>query len=226
MNDIYRVEDVYFSYGKNDVLKGVNLSVERGDFLAFIGANGSGKSTLIKLLLGIERPARGHIYFNGEEVSSRTDFSSASYVPQLTPSTYDFPITIRELVGLGLYGEKLSKEARKRRMHDALALVSLTHLEDRLYGALSGGQRQRVLIAKALVSRPEVLILDEPTTGIDFKSRHALFHLLKHLHEAHDMTILMITHEMHLIEDWVDAVYTLEDGLLKRGMSDAGDISI
>ncbi|MDY6044803.1 MAG: metal ABC transporter ATP-binding protein [Peptoniphilus sp.] len=223
---MYHVDDVYFSYGKNEVLRGVNLSVHQGDFLVFIGANGSGKSTFIKLLLGIERPDRGQILYRGEELSARTDFSKVSYVPQLAVSKYDFPITIRELVGLGLYGEKIAKEERAVRISDVLSLLNISHLEDRLYGALSGGQRQRVLIAKALISLPDVLILDEPTTGIDFKSRNALFRLLKHLHDVHHMTILMITHEMYLIEDLADEVYTLEDGVLERGVHDGGHLSI
>ena len=140
-------------------------------------------------------------------------------------SSYDFPITIFELVGLGLYGKKISKEEKRDRIDDALALVGLQHLDDRLYGALSGGQRQRVLLAKALISRPDVLILDEPTTGIDFKSRNALYELLNHLHDEHKITILMITHEMHLIENLVDEVYTLEGGILERGMG-YGNLSI
>lgn len=225
MMNLYRVDDVAFSYGKNQVLKGVNLSVNQGDFLAFIGANGSGKSTLIKLLLGIEKPGSGTITYKGERVSGRTDFSGVSYVPQLMVSSYDFPITIFELVGLGLYGKKISKEEKRDRIDDALALVGLQHLDDRLYGALSGGQRQRALLAKALISRPDVLILDEPTTGIDFKSRNALYELLNHLHDEHKITILMITHEMHLIENLVDEVYTLEGGILERGMG-YGNLSI
>ena len=106
MKEIYRVRDLRFSYGKNEVLKGVNLSVKQGDFLAFIGANGSGKSTLIKLLLGIEKPTSGTIEYDGKPLGKGTDFSRISYVPQLMVASYDFPITVEELVDLGLYGEK------------------------------------------------------------------------------------------------------------------------
>lgn len=224
MTRVLGVQEVYFSYGNNAVLKGVNLEVNRGDFIAFVGANGSGKSTLVKLLLGIETPDKGTVTFHGEPVSGRTDFSSVSYVPQLMVSSYDFPITVRELVGLGLYGEGERDEAS--RIADALSLVGMRDLEERLYGALSGGQRQRVLIAKALISLPEMLILDEPTTGIDFKARVELYRLLKHLHEDHDITILMVTHDMHRIDDLVDRVYTLEEGVLERGMGRAGDLTI
>ena len=175
MKEIYGVKDLHFSYGKNAVLKGVNLSVQQGDFLAFIGANGSGKSTLIKLLLGIEVPDKGVIEYEGVPLGKDTDFSRVSYVPQIMISSYDFPITVREIVDLGLYGEKLAEEERKHRIDDALSLVDLQGFQDRLYGALSGGQRQRVLIAKALISMTDVLILDEPTTGIDFKARKSCF---------------------------------------------------
>ena len=216
MKEIYRVRDLRFSYGKNEVLKGVNLSVQQGDFLAFIGANGSGKSTLIKLLLGIEVPDKGVIEYEGVPLGKDTDFSRVSYVPQIMISSYDFPITVREIVDLGLYGEKLAEAERKHRIDDALSLVDLQGFQDRLYGALSGGQRQRVLIAKALISMTDVLILDEPTTGIDFKAREELFHILRHLHDAHGMTILMITHELHLVEDMIDGIYVLEDGVLEK----------
>ncbi len=216
MKEIYGVKDLHFSYGKNAVLKGVNLSVQQGDFLAFIGANGSGKSTLIKLLLGIEVPDKGVIEYEGVPLGKDTDFSRVSYVPQIMISSYDFPITVREIVDLGLYGEKLAEAERKHRIDDALSLVDLQGFQDRLYGALSGGQRQRVLIAKALISMTDVLILDEPTTGIDFKAREELFHILRHLHDAHGMTILMITHELHLVEDMIDGIYVLEDGVLEK----------
>ena len=216
MKEIYRVRDLRFSYGKTEVLKGVNLSVKQGDFLAFIGANGSGKSTLIKLLLGIEKPTSGTIEYDGKPLGKDTDFSHISYVPQLMVASYDFPITVNELVDLGLYGEKLTADERKCRIDDALSLVDLEGFCDRLYGALSGGQRQRVLIAKALISMTDVLILDEPTTGIDFKAREELFHILRHLHDIHGITILMITHELHLVEDMIDGVYVLEDGVLEK----------
>lgn len=216
MKEIYRVSDLRFSYVKNDVLKGVNLSVKQGDFLAFIGANGSGKSTLIKLLLGIEKPTSGTIEYDGKPLGKDTDFSRISYVPQLMVASYDFPITVEELVDLGLYGEKLNEEERKSRIDDALSLVDLEDFRHRLYGALSGGQRQRVLIAKALISMTDVLILDEPTTGIDFKAREELFHILRHLHDVHGITILMITHELHLVEEIIDGIYVLEDGVLEK----------
>lgn len=216
MKEIYRVENLRFSYGKNDVLKGVNLSVKQGDFLAFIGANGSGKSTLIKLLLGIETPDAGSIEYEGRPLGKDTDFSRIRYVPQLMVSSYDFPITVEELIDLGLYGQKVSKEERKHRIDDALSLVDLEGFNDRLYGALSGGQRQRVLIAKALIAMTDVLILDEPTTGIDFKAREELFRILRHLHDVHGITILMITHELHLVEEMIDGIYLLEDGVLEK----------
>lgn len=218
MKHIYEIEDLHFSYGKNVVLRGANLSVNQGDFLVLIGANGAGKSTFVRLLLGIETPDAGEIRFLGEPVREETDFSEVSYVPQLTVTAYDFPITVAELINLGNYGEKLSRAERRRRRDDALSLVGLEGFGERLYGALSGGQRQRVLIAKALISLPKVLLLDEPTTGIDHEARASLFELLLHLHRDHEITILMITHELHLIEGAVDDIYVLEDGRIeKRG---------
>lgn len=220
MTSILKIEDLYFSYGNEWIIKGANLSVERGDFSALIGSNGAGKTTLIKLLLGILEPSKGKIYLEGESLSKNTDFSHLSYVPQLMAGVDHFPITVGELVGLNLYKElrglKKLNEEHKSRIFDALELVGLSAKVNELYENLSGGQRQRVLIAKALISLPEILILDEPTTGIDAKTRQDLFQLLSHLNEAHGITILMITHELQAVEDIIDSVYIIEEGQIRK----------
>ena len=214
------VKNLKVNYGSIEALKGINITVKEGDIVALLGSNGAGKTTLIKLLLGILEASKGKIYLEGEVLNKNTDFSHLSYVPQLMAGVDHFPITVGELVGLNLYKElrglKKLNEEHKSRIFDALELVGLSEKINELYGNLSGGQRQRVLIAKALISLPEILILDEPTTGIDAKTRQDLFHLLSHLNEAHGITILMITHELQAVEDIIDSVYMIEEGQIRK----------
>lgn len=220
MTSILEVKDLFFSYGNEDIIKGANLSLKRGDFSALIGSNGAGKTTLIKLLLGILSPDKGQVLWDGKPLEKGTDFSQISYVPQLMAGVDHFPISVEELVSLNLYKElrglKILDDSHKKRILDALTLVGMQDQVKELYQNLSGGQRQRVLIAKALISLPQVLLLDEPTTGIDSQAKGALFDLLFHLNQSHDITILMITHELQAVEKIIDSVYLLEDGRIQR----------
>ncbi|MCD1147455.1 metal ABC transporter ATP-binding protein [Peptoniphilus sp. KCTC 25270] len=230
MNTILKVENLYFSYGHEWVIEGANLSMERGDFGALIGSNGAGKTTLIKLLLGILKPNKGTISLEGKERKAGIDYSNVSYVPQLMAGVEHFPITVEELIGLSLYRElkgwKRLNDSQKKRIHDSLKLVGLEDKEKELYQNLSGGQRQRVLIAKALVSLPEILIMDEPTTGIDAKTRKNLFHLLSHLNQDHNITILMITHDLHAVEAILNRVFVLDEGKIYERSPERGNLSI
>lgn len=219
MTPILEVKDLYFSYGKEWVIKGANFNLNKGDFTALIGSNGAGKTTLIKLILNILEPSKGEIYFQGKLLNRKMDLTSLSYVPQLMAGVDHFPISVKELVGLNLYKEltglKKLKNSHKKRIYDALEVVGLEDKIDDLYQNLSGGQRQRVLIAKALISLPEILILDEPTTGIDSKTRKELFRLLYHLNRDHGISILMITHELQAVEGIVKKVFLLEEGKIE-----------
>lgn len=220
MTEILKVEDLFFSYGNEWLIEGANLSLNRGDFSALIGANGAGKTTLIKLLLGILPPKKGKIYWEGQALERGMDFSRISYVPQLMAGADHFPISVEELVGLNLYkdlrGFKGLNESHRQRIYDALQLVGMEDKLHDLYQNLSGGQRQRVLIAKALISLPEVLLMDEPMTGIDAQSKKGLFDLLFHLNQAHGISILMITHELQAVEKYLSSVYILDQGKINR----------
>ncbi|MGO3752217.1 MAG: metal ABC transporter ATP-binding protein [Peptoniphilaceae bacterium] len=217
-NPILKISNLSFGYGKDDIFKNINLEINRGDFVALIGPNGAGKSTLIKLILNQLKARSGNIDLYLDDENS---YKLVGYVPQLgIGSSYNFPITVRELVSLPIYknkrGFKKFKENLNVKVSNALAQVNMEDYEDYLYSQLSGGQRQRVLISKALVSNPEFLILDEPTNGIDYETRLSLFNLLSHINKVHNITILMITHELSNIEDHINKLYKLNDGKLER----------
>lgn len=219
MNDvILNVSNLSFGYNREKIFNNVNFEVDKGDFVALVGPNGAGKSTLIKLILGQLSPNNGRVdLFLNEKLGYR----DVGYVPQLgIGSSYTFPITVGELVSLSLHDEtrgfKVFKCNYKDKVLDALLQVGMEDEINSLYYQLSGGQRQRVLIAKALVSNPSFLILDEPTNGIDFETRQKLFSLLHHLNVAHGITILMITHELSDIENYISKLYKLFDGRIER----------
>ncbi|MFQ8697680.1 MAG: metal ABC transporter ATP-binding protein, partial [Peptoniphilus harei] len=186
------------------------------EYLALIGSNGAGKSTLVKLILNQLKPLDGTVSFYTEN-----GIENIGYVPQLSvPSSLEFPITVSELLSLALYprnkGFRKLKNYHKEKITNALNLVGMNDYSDRLYTELSGGQRQRILIAKTLVATPEFLILDEPMTGIDKESKEALFHLLSHINQQHNITILMITHNLEEIEDNVNKVYEIKDKKIRE----------
>jgi ABC transporter, ATP-binding protein len=213
---LLEIKNLSFKYSDDLILDDINFDVYKGDYIALIGSNGAGKSTLIKLILNQLNPLFGTISFYIEN-----GLKDIGYVPQLSVSaSLEFPITVTELLSLSLYprnkGFKKLKDFDIERIENALNLVGMAKYRDRLYTELSGGQRQRVLIAKALVSTPEFLILDEPMTGVDKESKESLFHLLSHINREHNITILMITHDLDEIEDNVNKVFEIKDKKIRE----------
>lgn len=214
---ILNVKNLDYGYTRESVLEDISFVIERGDFACLIGPNGAGKSTLMKLILGQLNPSSGEILFNlGKNPCERI-----GYVPQLgIGSSYDFPITVREMVSLSLNKElrgfKKYKKSHEEKILGSLLQVGMEDKIESLYSKLSGGQRQRILIAKALVSSPDFLILDEPTNGIDEETRKSLFKLLNHLNKEHNITILMITHDLLDVRKYINKLYKLNDKKIER----------
>lgn len=198
---IVEVRNVSFSYGTNEVLKGVNLSIHRGDYLGLVGGNGSGKTTLIKILLGLLPPKSGSVRLFGEDIRTFKDWWKIGYVPQkATHFDANFPATVREVVLMGRYGRRglfsLITEEDKKKAHEALHHVGMCEAEDQHIGSLSGGQQQRVFIARALAGEPEVLFLDEPTVGIESSVKEEFYALLRKLNRELRLTVVLVTHDI------------------------------
>lgn len=209
------VKDLDFSYARQDVLKNVNLDLDQGDFGAIIGSNGAGKSTLLKLILGELVPGSGRVRIMGRDVEKDMAFPKLRYVPQvgLGPNSV-FPASCREVVATGIYkgpGKKLGPEDKKA-IAEAFSLVDMEGFEKRNIGRLSGGQRQRILLARSLVSKHEILVLDEPTAGIDIQTSRSFYRLLKKLQLEEGLTILVITHDLEKIHQYTNRVFCLHDG--------------
>jgi zinc transport system ATP-binding protein len=195
-----------FSYGGEAVLQNVNLDVRQQDFLAIIGPNGGGKTTLLKLILGLLIPDRGVVRVDGASPRKASVF--IGYVPQIVHINRSYPITALDVVLMGKFDPKkrLSRQsaANRRKAMQALERMDMAAHAHKKIGVLSGGQRQRVFIARALVTHPKLLLLDEPTAGIDTKGQADFYRLLKELNKK--ITILVVSHDLLVISRYVKSV--------------------
>ncbi|MGD9402022.1 MAG: ABC transporter ATP-binding protein [bacterium] len=201
---IVRVSHVWVYMGEALALKDVSLVIERGKFIGLMGPNGGGKTTLIKTIVGLIKPDRG-------EVVVRCPAGKAiGYVPQEEYIDPDFPVTAADVVEMGLYGSmgafpRTTGEHRAR-IFEALDMVGMKKHAARSIGSLSGGEKQRVSIARAIVGRPSLLLLDEPTTGVDADARDAFFQILRDLRGGLALTIVLASHDIEVVPAQVDEV--------------------
>lgn len=198
---ILELQDVSFSYGCHPILKNITLRIGTGEAVGFVGPNGSGKTTLLKLILGLLKPQSGSIRIFGVDAHKLKQRYRIGHVSQqATHFNNDFPATVREVVTSGRVARRGLFRPLLRTDHalvdQVLEMVDLTGLENQPVGSLSGGQQQRVFIARALVGEPEILILDEPTVGIDVMAQASIYELLRSLSENKGMTLLIVSHEM------------------------------
>ncbi|WP_051617818.1 metal ABC transporter ATP-binding protein [Desulfofundulus thermocisternus] len=222
MKPVVEVRDLFFSYGGELILEGINLSVLPGDFLALMGPNGSGKTTLIRLVLGLLKPLSGEIRLFGVPVQRFRQWHRIGYVPQKATS-FDtrFPATVEEVVLSGRFGllgpgRKPGREDR-RAVEEALELVGMAGARHRVIGCLSGGQQQRVFIARALVGRPELLVLDEPVVGLDSRALDSFYSLLEHLNRDLGITLITVTHDTGAVAQRVSRVACINRRLVCCG---------
>ncbi len=208
------VTNLSFGYGDSLLLDQVSFAVRDGDFAAVIGSNGTGKSTMIKLLLGLLTPISGEIRILGKAVGQIRDFSRIGYVPQNSGhDASSFPATVEEIVLSGLYREigflRPVRKKHKLRVAEALASVGMQDHASDLMGKLSGGQQQRVMLARVLVNRPQILLLDEPTVGIDAAAVKSLLTILHRLNIENKVTIVMVTHDLDVCAPYLSRVFCL-----------------
>jgi zinc transport system ATP-binding protein len=211
MDQIVEFNEVNFAYQEMLILKNVYLEIYPGEFIGIIGPNGGGKTTLLKLLLGFLKPNSGRISVFGES-PSKTTLQHISYVPQTMRYDRDFPISVMEVVLSGLlsrlpwYGRFMKSE--RLAAFEALDKLGVADLSERSFGTLSGGQAQRVLIARALVSNPKILLLDEPTANVDSLAESIIYKILEEL--KGQVTILMVTHDLKTVIDRVERVLCVQ----------------
>lgn len=205
--DIITLDNVSFSYQKKDILKNMSFSVKERDFIGLIGTNGAGKTTTLRLIVGLLKPTSGKISLFGEPIDSFKAWEKIGYVPQKNHLNPLFPATVKEVVLSGLkrknnwFGRTTKDDLEK--CHDALMAMGVEDLAEKRIGELSGGQQQRVFLARALINNPSLLILDEPTIGIDVQTQKSFFHMIKHMHQHHNITFLMVSHDMDMIKGYL-----------------------
>lgn len=205
---VIEVSNLHFSYSDEEVLTGINLEVEKGDFLGVVGPNGSGKTTLMKLILGLEKTDTGQILVDGKE---RNYQDLIGYVPQKYERDPHFPATVEELLNISGNG---SLDI------DLLEELEINDLMSKKFVELSGGQQQRVMAAFALMKEPEILILDEPSVGVDVQAQEKFYNLLDRLNQEKDLTVIFVSHDIGVVSDKTDKVALINREICCTGTTD------
>jgi len=203
-------------YGRRVVLTDITFDIPEGDFLGLVGPNGAGKTTILRALLGTLEPLSGAV--------TRSPTLRFGYVPQRDQVDYSFPLKVVDVVMMGRYdriglGRRPSAEDRAR-AREALDHVGIAHLADYPLGDLSGGQKQRTLIARALVGEPNVLVLDEPTNGMDIVATTQILGLVRELHDRDGLTVLMVSHALNEVANYVERIALVVEGGFRIGTTD------
>lgn len=220
---IIRFHHASFGFPGVVALQDVTLSIDAGEFVGVIGPNGSGKTTLCRAVLGLIAPIKGHLHIFDCACDELRCHHRAKigYLPQKGAVDRNFPVTVLETVMMGRYGA-MGLFKRPGRADQHIAMEALVHVgmeghKDTALGHLSGGQQQRVFIARALAQQPQVLLLDEPTTGLDITTQHNVIELVEHLHQELGLTVLLVTHDINLIRARVDRLILLKTRLYAAG---------
>jgi zinc transport system ATP-binding protein len=220
--DIITIDGLSFAYQGSEVLHNITCAIKAGDYVGVVGPNGSGKSTLIRCLLGLNRVEQGNISLFGIPQATFSAWDRIGFLPQgLQLFNPNFPATVEEIVRLG----RLAKKRFPRRFNttdasataQALELMGITSIKNKLIGELSGGLRQRALLARALVNEPDILILDEPTTALDPETRESFYATLKDLNANKGTTVLLITHDSSTVGLYASKLLYLDKKLIFYG---------
>jgi manganese/zinc/iron transport system ATP- binding protein len=216
MGALVRFENVTLGYGSRPVLAGLDFEIPEGDFLGLVGPNGAGKTTILRAILGSLEPMAGKV--------TRAPGIRFGYVPQRDQVNPHYPLEVMDVVLMGRYdrigvGRRPSRDDRERALA-ALDHVGIRDLANRFIRALSGGQTQRALIARALVGEPNLLVLDEPTSGMDLVSTTLILGLVRDLHERNGLTVLMVSHALNEVANYVGRIALVTEGALRVGSVD------
>ncbi len=214
MNDaLIMLNGLAIGYGGQPVLAGISLTIARASFTAILGANGSGKSTLLKTLLGLQPPLAGQIKITGAPVFG--------YVPQTLQFDSLYPLTGFDVALMGTYGRigiaRRVPATERTFTQECLHATAANEFAHQRFSELSGGQKQRILIARALAAKPDVLVLDEPTAGVDATATHALLEFISQIHQDRQLTVLLVTHDLPLVRQHAQQVIWLHEGQIYQG---------
>lgn len=216
----FEVQHLSLSYGDKEAITDINFSLPSGKIIGIMGPNGSGKTTLLKCMTGLLKPSTGEILAFGEPLSAQR--TKISYIPQKDQVDWDFPMSIRDLVHMSLFQhlrwyERISNDLVKI-ADEAIESMGLTDIQDTQIGELSGGQQQRAFIARALASDANILLLDEPFTGVDAKTTDDLIRIFQSL-KNEGKTVVLVHHDLANAKSFLDHVVLLKRTLLKSGMA-------
>jgi zinc transport system ATP-binding protein len=222
---IVRLANVWVWLGETLALRDISLDIEGGKFIGLMGPNGGGKTTLLKTIVGLIKPDRGRV------ILQKPVGKTVGYVPQEEYIDPEFPVTAYDVVEMGLYGSlgvfTRKAEGRRARVLAALDILGMRGHADRGIGTLSGGEKQRVSIARAIVGRPSLLLLDEPTTGVDADARDDFFRTLRNLRQSLSLTIILASHDIEVVPTQVDEVICINQRVFVHAapeeIKDVGD---
>jgi zinc/manganese transport system ATP-binding protein len=221
--DLLRLDGIGVRLGGRQVLSDVSFTIRKGEFTGLIGPNGAGKTTLLRVILGLQEPSSGQVLIDGE-TRQKSNKSSIGYVPQKLVIDPDMPLRARDVVSLGLDGHRLGFGFPSRQRRDlidkTLCDVGAEKYADARVGELSGGEQQRVLIAHALISRPKLLLLDEPLANLDLKSEQEIVAVLGKLAREHEISVLLSAHDMNPLLSVMDRIVYVANGRVATGSTD------
>jgi zinc/manganese transport system ATP-binding protein len=220
--DLLRLDDVEVRLGGREILRDVSFGLRAGEFTGLIGPNGAGKTTLLRVILGLQPVTRGSVLIDGSPRPARD--SSIGYVPQKLAIDPDMPLRVRDVVSLGLDGNRLGislpSRGRRARVAEMLTAVGAERYADARIGELSGGEQQRVMIAHALISRPRLLLLDEPLANLDISSEQGIVSVLARLARAEGVAVLLSAHDMNPLMPVMDRIVYVAGGRVAVGSAD------
>ncbi|RYL93117.1 ABC transporter ATP-binding protein [Sporolactobacillus sp. THM7-4] len=212
-----RVNDLQVSFNGEEILNHVSFDVAGGEMFAIIGPNGAGKSTLLKVILGLIKPLGGKVSFENDNRKT-----VIGYVPQSRTIDEETPILAKDFVSLGLPARAVPWLSARERVtvQKAMMMTECLHLADKPIGKLSGGERQRIFIAQAMVRQPDVLLLDESTANLDPNAQEQMMQLVQRLCRKHGITVIFISHDLHVVKEYADRVLFMSRGHYEIGNSD------
>lgn len=219
---MFKVENLKFSYGKKEILKGIDFEINSSDVISILGPNGCGKTTLLKLLLGFLKPSQGEVYFEDipiRKIKPKHFFQRVAYIPQIHDSAFGYLVKDVVLMGRMPYKSLFTNfnKQDKQIAQDALELLGIGHLKDEIYTTLSGGQRQLILIARAITQQADIFIMDEPVNGLDFGNQYKLLNQIKSLSKQNITFIKTSHYPDHVFFVSNEAIFLNKGKILEKG---------